>query len=196
MRCEVGAWQTRRVVITRFGAVTPLGNDRETTWRNLIAGNSGVGPITAFDASDLAVRIAAEVHGFDPAAVLDRRRLRRTARFAQFAVAAAREVVGDARLAIGDGADTGIVINAAVAGFDTIEAAARQLVEGSPRPGVRSRLRDRDDGRAAGAGPPACGTSPCSRPGSSTATAPPRHYKLRDEARAGAGLDDFEKPVG
>jgi 3-oxoacyl-[acyl-carrier-protein] synthase II len=78
------------------------------------------------------VRIAAEVRGFDPAAVLDHRRLRRTARFAQFAVAAAREPVGDAELAIGDGADTGIVINAAVASFDTIEAAARQLVDGRP----------------------------------------------------------------
>jgi 3-oxoacyl-(acyl-carrier-protein) synthase len=74
MRCEVGAWQTRQVVITGFGAVTPLGNDRETIWRNLIDGNSGVGPITAFDASDLAVRIAAEVRGFDPAAVLDHSR--------------------------------------------------------------------------------------------------------------------------
>jgi len=78
------------------------------------------------------VRIAAEVRDFDPAAVLDRRRLRRTARFAQFAVAAAREAVADAGLTIGDGADTGIVVNAAVAGFDTIETATRQLVDGKP----------------------------------------------------------------
>ena len=49
---------TKQIVITGFGAVTPVGNDRETTRRNLVAGNSGVGPITAFDASDLAVRIA------------------------------------------------------------------------------------------------------------------------------------------
>jgi 3-oxoacyl-[acyl-carrier-protein] synthase II len=119
--------QTERVVITGFGAVTPAGNDRETTWRNLIAGNSAVGPITAFDASDLAVRIAAEVRGFDPARYLDRKRLRRTARFSQLAIAAAREAVADAKLDIGDGADTGVVINAAVAGFDTVEAAARRL---------------------------------------------------------------------
>jgi 3-oxoacyl-[acyl-carrier-protein] synthase II len=123
---------TRQVVITGFGAVTPVGNDRETTWRNLVAGNSGVGPITAFDASDLTVRIAAEVRDFDPAQYLDRRRLRRTARFAQFAIAAAREAVHDARLDIGDGADAGVVINAAVAGFDTVEAAARRLVDGQP----------------------------------------------------------------
>jgi 3-oxoacyl-[acyl-carrier-protein] synthase II len=121
---------TKQIVITGFGAITPLGNDRETTWRNLMAGNSGVGPITAFDASDLAVRIAAEVKDFEPEQYLDRKILRRTARFAQFAIAAAREAVADAKLEIGDGADTGIVINAAVAGFDTVEAAARRLVEG------------------------------------------------------------------
>jgi 3-oxoacyl-[acyl-carrier-protein] synthase II len=121
---------TEQVVITGFGAITPVGNDRESTWQSLVAGNSGVGPITAFDASDLAVRIAAEVRDFDPAQYLDRRRLRRTARFTQFAVAAAREAVEDARLDIGSGADVGVVINAAVAGFDTVEAAARRLVDG------------------------------------------------------------------
>jgi 3-oxoacyl-[acyl-carrier-protein] synthase II len=78
------------------------------------------------------VRIAAEVRGFDPAVYLDHKRLRRTARFAQFAVAAAREAVADARLSIGDGADTGIVVNAAVAGFDTVEAATRRIVDGKP----------------------------------------------------------------
>jgi 3-oxoacyl-[acyl-carrier-protein] synthase II len=126
MECD----HTKQVVITGFGAVTPVGNDRETTWQNLVAGNSGVGPITAFDPSGLGVRIAAEVRGFEPEQYLDRKRLRRTARFAQFAVAAAREAVADARLDIGDGYDVGVVINAAVAGFDTIEAAARRLVDG------------------------------------------------------------------
>jgi 3-oxoacyl-[acyl-carrier-protein] synthase II len=121
---------TEQVVITGFGAITPVGNDRESTWQSLTAGNSGVGPITAFDASDLAVGIAAEVRDFDPAQYLDRRRLRRTARFAQFAVAAAREAVEDAGLDIGSGADVGVVVNAAVAGFDTIEDAARRLVDG------------------------------------------------------------------
>jgi 3-oxoacyl-[acyl-carrier-protein] synthase II len=131
---------TQQVVITGFGAVTPVGGDRESTWRNLIAGNSGVGPITAFDAGDLAVRIAAEVRDFDAERCLGRRRLRRTARFAQFAIAAAREAVADARLEVGDGSPAGaspigpggvgVVINAAVAGFDTIEAAARRLVAG------------------------------------------------------------------
>ncbi len=123
--------QTRQqVVITGFGAVTPVGNDRETTWQSLVAGNSGVGPITAFDASGLAVQIAAEIRDFDPGRYLDRRQFRRAARFAQFAIVAAREAVADAKLSIGDGSGVGVVINSAVAGFDTIEAAARRLVDG------------------------------------------------------------------
>lgn len=120
------------VAITGFGAVTPAGHDCQTTWRNLIAGNSAVGPITAFDTSAFPVRIAAEVRGFDPARFLDRKRLRRTARFSQLAIAAAREAVADAGLAIGpDNADrVGVVINAAVAGFDTVEAATRRITGG------------------------------------------------------------------
>jgi 3-oxoacyl-[acyl-carrier-protein] synthase II len=122
----------RDVVITGFGAITPAGNDRETTWRNLLAGNSGVGPITAFDPGALPVRIAAEVRGFDPEQFLDRKRLRRTARFSQFAIAAAREAVADAGLSVGadNAGDVAVVINAAVAGFDTVEAATRQFAGG------------------------------------------------------------------
>lgn len=136
MKCD----QTAEVVITGFGAVTPVGNDRESTWCGLVAGSSGVGPITAFDASGLPVRIAAEVRGFDPAEHLDHRRVRRTARFSQFAIAAAREAVRDAGLALGgDGhllaardETFAVVVNAAVAGFDTVETATRQLLSRAP----------------------------------------------------------------
>ena len=124
-----------RVVITGYGAITPAGNDRESTWQALLAGKSSIGQITAFDASDLAVRIAGEVRGFEPDQFLDRKRLRRTARFSQLAIAAAREAVADAGLVI-DAASTdrtGVVVNSAVAGFDTVEAATRQLVAGDPR---------------------------------------------------------------
>lgn len=128
--------RTNEVVITGFGALTPAGNDRESTWRNLVAGHPAVGPITAFDASGLPVRIAGEVRGFDPGGFLDRKRLRRMARFSQFAVGAAREAVADAGLVVGAGnADRiGVVINAAVAGFDTVETAARHLASGSTTP--------------------------------------------------------------
>jgi 3-oxoacyl-[acyl-carrier-protein] synthase II len=122
---------TDDVVITGIGAVTPVGLDRETTWANLVAGRSGIGPIEAFDARDLPTRIAGEVHGFDAAAILEPKRLRRSARFTHFAVAAAREAVADAGLDI-DGEDEariGVVINAAVAGFDTVETATRRLLD-------------------------------------------------------------------
>jgi 3-oxoacyl-[acyl-carrier-protein] synthase II len=121
-----------RVVITGIGAVTPLGLDRETTWQALLAGRSGVGPITAFDASGLPTQIAAQVTGFDPTTVLEGKRLRRSARFTQFAVAAAREAVLDAGLTVdaSNSARVGVVINAAVAGFDTIESATRSIVDG------------------------------------------------------------------
>ncbi len=122
-------------MLTGIGAVTPVGNDRDATWAALLDGKSGVSTITAFDPSELPVHIAAEVRGFDPAAVLDGRRLRRTARFSQLAIAAAREAVADAGLAIDEAnADrVGVVVNAAVAGFDTVEDATRRVVAGDTR---------------------------------------------------------------
>jgi 3-oxoacyl-[acyl-carrier-protein] synthase II len=144
IHCWGASLMAESVVITGIGAVTPLGLDRESTWASLLAGRSGVGPITAFDASRLPTRIAAEVKGFEPSSVLEGKRLRRTARFTQLAIAAAREAVADAGLTATPDAGgavpsapaerqdgrvtldperTGVVINAAVAGFDTIEAA-------------------------------------------------------------------------
>jgi 3-oxoacyl-[acyl-carrier-protein] synthase II len=87
----------RRVAITGLGAVTPVGNDAPTTWASLVEGRSGVGPITAFDASTYEVRIAAEVKGFDLAARLsDRRAARHLTRAGGFGVAAAQEALADA----------------------------------------------------------------------------------------------------
>ncbi|WP_433343160.1 beta-ketoacyl-ACP synthase II [Streptomyces sp. CA-253872] len=121
----------RQVVVTGFGALTPVGNDRESTWQALLAGTSGIAPITAFDATGLPTTIAGEVKGFDPSALLDRKRERRSARFSQLAVAAAREAVADASLTVGgDGVDAGrvgVVLNNAVAGMDGIERAVDQM---------------------------------------------------------------------
>ena len=92
----------QRVVITGLGAVTPLGNDVPTLWEALVAGRSGVGPITCFDISDMEVRIAAEVKDFDPVALFDRRVARRNDRFTLFALAAARQAIADAGLEFDD----------------------------------------------------------------------------------------------
>ena len=93
---------SRRAVITGLGAVTPIGNDHPTFWANAVAGTSGGGPITHFDASDLDVRIAAEVKDFDPTVGMDRKMARRMSRFIHFAMAAGVEAVADAGLDFSD----------------------------------------------------------------------------------------------
>ncbi len=93
---------SRRAVITGVGAVTPIGNDHATFWANARAGKSGGGPITHFDASDLDVRIAAEVKGFDPASGMNPKMARRMSRFIHFAMAAGKEAVADAGLDFSD----------------------------------------------------------------------------------------------
>jgi 3-oxoacyl-[acyl-carrier-protein] synthase II len=96
----VGVIEPPRVVVTGVGAVTPLGLTAEESWRNLVAGQSGVRAIQAFDAASLPTRIAAEVRGFDPGLYLDAKSARRLERFAQFAVAAAKQALDHAGLQI------------------------------------------------------------------------------------------------
>lgn len=124
---------SNQVVMTGIGALTPVGNDAETTWRNLLAGKSGISRITAFDADGLPTQIAGEVRGFDPSLVMNSKRLRRSARFTHLAVAAAREAVADSELnlEVEDRSRIGVVINCAVAGFDTVEESTRRLVDPS-----------------------------------------------------------------
>ncbi|MGB6521285.1 MAG: beta-ketoacyl-ACP synthase II [Candidatus Cybelea sp.] len=88
----------RRVVVTGLGAVTPLGNTREEFWRRLISGESGIAPITAFDASLFITRIAGEVKDWYPDQLIGRKEARRMDRFTQFAFVAAREAIADAKL--------------------------------------------------------------------------------------------------
>jgi 3-oxoacyl-[acyl-carrier-protein] synthase II len=106
-----------------MGALTPLGNNVAAYWAGLVAGRSGVGPITLYDASDQAVRIAAEVKDFDPAVLLGRKQARRTDRFAQLAIAAADQAVADAGLVFegnGDGRRVGVVLGTAIGGLTTL----------------------------------------------------------------------------
>src|SRR6059036_57959 len=95
----------RRVVITGLGAVSPLGNDVETSWQNLLAGESGAGPITHFDPSEFHVHFACELKDFDPGNWIDRKQARRMDRFAQMIVAAARQAEADSGIDIAAEAD-------------------------------------------------------------------------------------------
>lgn len=111
-----------RVVITGLGAVTPLGLDVPSLWRGIEDGRSGIGPITRFDASDYDTRIAAEVKGFDPTTVLDRKEARRTDRVIQFAIVAADEALRHAELRITaeNGQRVGVVIGSGIGGLQTL----------------------------------------------------------------------------
>ena len=112
----------KRVVVTGLGCVCPVGNDVATAWENLLAGRSGVGPITAFDASNLETRIAAEVKGFDPAALLGRKESRRMDRYTQFAAGAVNEAVRNAGLPVPLPAPerSGVMIGSGLGGLGTL----------------------------------------------------------------------------
>jgi 3-oxoacyl-[acyl-carrier-protein] synthase II len=112
----------RRAVVTGLGAITPIGNDVPTFWSSLTDGVSGVAEISLFDASDLEVRIAAEVKGFEPRDWIEFKQARRMSRFAQLAVAAARQAIDDARLEIGDHNrdDVAVVMNTGGGGLQEV----------------------------------------------------------------------------
>ena len=121
-------------VITGIGAITPLGGSAPETWRGLVHGRSGVVEIESFDASQLPVRIAGEIRGFDAEAVLGPKRARRSARFSQLATVAAREAVADAGLdAALDSERTAVIVNSACAGTPETERNVRALVARGPR---------------------------------------------------------------
>ena len=128
----------RRAVITGVGAVTPIGNDHPTFWANAKAGVSGGGPITHFDASDLDVRIAAEVKDFDPTIGMDRKMARRMSRFIHFAMAAGKEAVADAGLDFSDWTPeqrdrVGVIVNTGGGGLEQVIDGHVTAVERGPR---------------------------------------------------------------
>ena len=118
------------IVITGLGAITPLGLTVEEFWSNLCAGVSGVGPITQFDTTGFAVRIAAEVKGFDPEKFMDRKEARRMARFSQMAVAAASEAIANAGLKLEeeDRDRIGVVLGNGNGGYPEIDQGVRTIL--------------------------------------------------------------------
>jgi 3-oxoacyl-[acyl-carrier-protein] synthase II len=120
--------------VTGLGAITPIGNDVDTFWANLTAGVSGVGPITQFDASDMEVKIAAEVKGFEPRDWMDFKQARRMARFSQLAVAAARQAIDASGLEIGDHNrdDVAVIMNTGGGGLDQVSEGELTLTTKGP----------------------------------------------------------------
>ncbi|HXH87966.1 MAG TPA: beta-ketoacyl-ACP synthase II [Gaiellaceae bacterium] len=123
----------RRVVVTGLGMVTPLGNDVETTWTNLIAGESGAGKIEQFDASEFPVNFACELKGFDPTEWIDRKQARRLDRFSQMVVAAARQAESDSGLEIAKEADRiGASIATGIGGLGAFQDCYQTLMDRGP----------------------------------------------------------------
>jgi 3-oxoacyl-[acyl-carrier-protein] synthase II len=126
---------SRRVVITGIGLISPLGLDTASTWEALLAGRSGIGPITKFDAEGYASRIAGEVRGFDPLDHVDKKEARKMDTFTHFALAATREVLTDSEFAISsDNCDrVGVYIGSGIGGLPLLEETHEILINRGPR---------------------------------------------------------------
>jgi 3-oxoacyl-[acyl-carrier-protein] synthase II len=130
--------ELKRVVVTGLGAVTPLGANVEETWNNALAGVSGAGPITLFDASKFKTQFACEVKNFDPLKFLDRKEARKYDRYAQLALASAIEGMADSGLELDkENLDKiGVIFSAGIGGIKTFEeevAAYYTNIEAGPR---------------------------------------------------------------
>ncbi|MFQ3640428.1 MAG: beta-ketoacyl-ACP synthase II [Chloracidobacterium sp.] len=124
----------RRVVVTGVGMVSPLGLDVPKSWEALLGGVSGIGPITRFDASDFAARIAGEVRGFDPATFIEKKEIKKMDPFIHYAIAAAQEAVDASGLSIRDDNATrvGVNIGSALGGLTIIEREHAKLHREGP----------------------------------------------------------------
>ncbi|MFQ5348892.1 MAG: beta-ketoacyl-ACP synthase II [Thermoanaerobaculia bacterium] len=125
---------SRRVVVTGVGLVSPLGIGTEPTWEGLVEGRSGVGPITRFDVSEYACRIAAEVEGFDPTDYSERKEVKKFDLFAHFGVAASQMALEDSGFLDSgyDGDRVGAIVGAGIGGLPLIERTHKTLLERGP----------------------------------------------------------------
>lgn len=128
--------ELKRVVITGLGAVTPVGNDVAAMWQSMVAGKSGVGPITQFDAALFRTQIAAEVKDFDPSALLDKKESRRLDRYAQLTLVAADEALRDSGLDLPhENLDRiGVIWGSGMGGLQTFEDETSEYARGNGTP--------------------------------------------------------------
>lgn len=126
---------SRRVVVTGLGMLCGLGNTTQEVWASLLAGKSGVAPITYFDTTQFSCRIAAEVKNFDPLNFVEKKELKKMGRFIHFALAAATEAVNMSGLSVTpeNAERVGVYIGSGIGGFDVIEREHTALMEGGPR---------------------------------------------------------------
>ena len=125
----------RRVVVTGLGIVSPVGNSVQLAWDNVLAGNSGIGPITNFDASDFSVRFGGEIRDFDVSGYIPKKDARRMGSFIHYGIAAACQAIEDSGIEITDAnaARTGVAIGSGIGGLHGIEVAYQSYIDGGPR---------------------------------------------------------------
>lgn len=124
----------KRVVVTGIGAITPIGIGKDEFWQALLAGKSGIGPITRFDATDYTTRVAGEVKDFEPSNYIDKKEAKRMDRCTQFAVAAARMAFEDSGLDLekADRSRIGVVVGTGIGGIDTLHDQYKTLFDKGP----------------------------------------------------------------
>ncbi len=131
--CGGSANGRRRVVITGVGMVTPLGNDPDSTWQSLVAGESGAGPITHFDTTDYDIHFACELKDFEPTTWIDRKQVRRMDRFSQLALSAARMAEADSGISIAAEPErVGAAVATGIGGLYAFENCFQTLLERGP----------------------------------------------------------------
>jgi 3-oxoacyl-[acyl-carrier-protein] synthase II len=125
----------RRVAVTGLGFITPIGNDVETVWSNMVEGVSGISRITRFDITNFDTKIAGEVKGFDAAEYMDRKTARHIGRYCQFALAASKQALAQSGLepAEMDPDDVGVIVSSGIGGMEEIEKSHTQLMERGPK---------------------------------------------------------------
>lgn len=125
----------KRVVVTGMGCISPLGHDVASTWEALLAGTSGVAPITLFDTSEFKTNFGAEVKDFDPVPLLGAKLARRTDRFTQFAIVSTAQALEDAGLEVDDGNRDriGVIIGTGIGGIGTLVRENETLLDRGPR---------------------------------------------------------------
>ena len=126
---------SRRVVVTGVGLLSSVGIGTEETWRGVLAGKSGIGPITAFDATLFSCRIAGEIQGFEPSLYIEKKEIKKMGRFIQFAIAAADCATKSASLKVdpAEAENVGVYIGSGIGGFEVIEREHQTLLEHGPR---------------------------------------------------------------
>jgi len=196
----------RRVVVTGVGAVTPLATGAERSWQRLVRGESGVGPITRFDATGFKTRIAAELKDFDPEAFIEKKKIRRTDPFIHYALAATAMAVEDARLSVNEhNADrVGVVVGTCIGGMTTYEKNLTVLAEeGADKispffiPGFIPNMGLAEVAMAYGArGPSQCVVTACATGGNAIGDAF-RHIQYGEaDVMIAGGAEAYIRPVG